>query len=157
MPSQTTPKRPRAGLGARLEARRGAVVATAGSYGAQNIGLFGSFARGDHADASKVDLPVDFEDGAGLFQVARLVAALEACGDSHVDVVNTGALRPWDDDVFEEAVSFNARLRDPDGVIVELTARFDEANAYGWGFRRLTEAGVIEPASGSNFYTLRTG
>ena len=33
----------------------------------------------------------------------------------------------------------------------------DEANTYGWGFRRLTEAGVIEPASGSNFYTLRSG
>jgi hypothetical protein len=31
----------------------------------------------------------------------------------------------------------------------------DEANAYGWGFRRLTEAGIIEPASGSGFYTLR--
>jgi hypothetical protein len=31
----------------------------------------------------------------------------------------------------------------------------DEANAYGWGFRRLTEAGVIEPASGSSSYTLR--
>lgn len=28
----------------------------------------------------------------------------------------------------------------------------DEANAYGWGFRRLTEAGVIEPASKSDFY-----
>ena len=33
----------------------------------------------------------------------------------------------------------------------------DEANAYGWGFRRLTEAGVIKPSSGSNFYTLRSG
>ena len=32
----------------------------------------------------------------------------------------------------------------------------DEANAYGWGFRRLTEAGIIEPASGSDFYTLRS-
>ena len=31
----------------------------------------------------------------------------------------------------------------------------DEANAYGWGFRRLTEAGIIEPASRSDFYTLR--
>lgn len=31
----------------------------------------------------------------------------------------------------------------------------DEANAYGWGFRRLTEAGIIEPASGSDFYTLQ--
>jgi hypothetical protein len=32
----------------------------------------------------------------------------------------------------------------------------DEANAYGWGFRRLTEAGIIEPASGSDFYALRS-
>lgn len=31
----------------------------------------------------------------------------------------------------------------------------DEANAYGWGFRRLTETGVIEPASGAASYTLR--
>ena len=31
----------------------------------------------------------------------------------------------------------------------------DEANAYGWGFRRLTEAGVIEPASGTVHYRLR--
>jgi hypothetical protein len=32
----------------------------------------------------------------------------------------------------------------------------DEANAYGWGFRRLTETEIIEPASGSDFYRLRT-
>ena len=32
----------------------------------------------------------------------------------------------------------------------------DEANAYGWGFRHLTEAGVIEPASGSTHYRLRS-
>jgi hypothetical protein len=32
----------------------------------------------------------------------------------------------------------------------------DEGNAYGWGFRRLTEAGIIEPASGSDLYTLRS-
>ena len=32
----------------------------------------------------------------------------------------------------------------------------DEANAYGWGFRRLTEAGVIEPANGTAYYRLRT-
>jgi hypothetical protein len=30
----------------------------------------------------------------------------------------------------------------------------DEANAYGCGFRRLTEAGVIEPASRTDFYAL---
>ena len=74
------------------------------SYGAHNIRLFGSFARGDHADASNVDVLADVDDGVGLCQVARLVAALEALLDSHVEVVNTGALRPWDDDVLEEAI-----------------------------------------------------
>jgi hypothetical protein len=31
----------------------------------------------------------------------------------------------------------------------------DEGNAYGWAFRRLTEAGVIHPASNSRHYELR--
>jgi hypothetical protein len=37
----------------------------------------------------------------------------------------------------------------------EGTLPVDEPNAYGWGFRRLTEGGVIEPASGSSSYRLR--
>jgi hypothetical protein len=37
----------------------------------------------------------------------------------------------------------------------EGTLPVDEANAYGGGFRRLTEVGVIEPASGSSSYRLR--
>jgi hypothetical protein len=32
----------------------------------------------------------------------------------------------------------------------------DEGNAYGWGFRKLTEKGVIEPTSRSDYYVLRT-
>lgn len=31
----------------------------------------------------------------------------------------------------------------------------DEANAYGWAFRRLTTQGVLEPSSGSSDYALR--
>jgi hypothetical protein len=37
----------------------------------------------------------------------------------------------------------------------EGTLPVDEANAYGWGFRRLTEVGASEPASGSSSYQLR--
>ncbi|GAB5468143.1 MAG: hypothetical protein Kilf2KO_11730 [Rhodospirillales bacterium] len=33
----------------------------------------------------------------------------------------------------------------------------DEANAYGWAFRRLMEQGVLEPSSGSAEYRLRRG
>ena len=92
------------GLRARLDARRSAVIATAGRYGAHNVGLFGSLARGDHTEASDIDLLVDFDDGVGLFQVARLVAEPEELLQSHVDVVSAGSLRPWDDDVPEEAI-----------------------------------------------------
>jgi predicted nucleotidyltransferase len=92
------------GLRARVETRRSAVIATADRYGAHNVRLFGSLARGDHTDASDVDLLVDFDDGVGLFAVARLVAELEQLLESHVDVVSSGSLRPWDDDVLEEAI-----------------------------------------------------
>jgi uncharacterized protein len=92
------------GLRARLDARRSAVIATAGRYGAHNVRLFGSLARGDHTETSDVDLLVDFEDGVGLFQIARLVAELEELLQSHVDVVSANSLRPWDDDVLEEAI-----------------------------------------------------
>lgn len=91
-------------LRARLHARRTAVIATANRYGAHNVRLFGSLARGDHTDASDIDLLVDFDDGVGLFTVARLVAELEQLLESHVDVVSSQSLRPWDDDVFEEAI-----------------------------------------------------
>lgn len=92
------------GLRARVEARRSAVIATADRYGAHNVRLFGSLARGDHTDTSDVDLLVDFDDGVGLFAVARLVAELEQLLESHVDVVSSGSLRPWDDDVLDEAI-----------------------------------------------------
>lgn len=99
MTSQVRPPRDPGGLRARLDARRSAVIATAGRYGAHNVRLAGSLARGDHTEASDIDLLVDFVNGVGLFKVARLVAELEELLESHVDVVSANSLRPWDDDV----------------------------------------------------------
>lgn len=104
MTSQATASRDPGGLRARIETRRSAILATAHRFGAHNVRLFGSLARGDHTEASDVDLLVDFDDGVGLFQVARLVAELEDLLQSHVDVVSANSFRPWDDDVLEEAV-----------------------------------------------------
>lgn len=104
MTSQVRASSDLGGLRARLDARRSAVIATAGRYGAHNVRLFGSLARGDHTEASDIDLLVDFEEGVGLFQVARLVAELKELLQSPVDVVSAGSLRPWDDDVLEEAI-----------------------------------------------------
>lgn len=92
------------GLRARVEARRSAVIATASRYGARNVRLFGSLARGDHTEASDVDLLVDFDDGVGLFAVGGLVAELEELLESHVDIVSSKSLRPSDDNVLKEAI-----------------------------------------------------
>lgn len=89
---------------ARLAARRGEVIVIADRYGAHNVRVFGSLARGDHTGASDIDLLVDPDDGVGLFQVARLVAQLEDSLQSHVDAASAKSLRPWDDDVLAEAV-----------------------------------------------------
>lgn len=104
MTSRTAAVQDPGGLRARLQARRTAVLASAGRHGARNVRLFGSLARGDHTESSDIDLLVDFDEGVGLFQVARLVAELEELLQSHVDVVSANALRPWDDDVLEEAI-----------------------------------------------------
>lgn len=104
MTSQVRASRDPGGLRARVDAKRRAVLATANSYGAHNVRLFGSLARGDHTEASDVDLLVDFEDGVGLFKIARLVAELEELLQSHVDVVSASSLRPWDEDVLAQAI-----------------------------------------------------
>jgi predicted nucleotidyltransferase len=104
MTSQVSASHDPGGLRARLEARRYDVVAIADCYGARNVRLFGSLARGDHTEASDIDLLVDLDDGVGLFQLGGLVMDLEELLQTHVDVVSTGALRPRDDDVLAEAV-----------------------------------------------------
>ena len=104
MTSQVSVSRDPGGLRARLEARRCDVIAIAGRYGAHNVRLFGSLARGDHTEASDIDLLVDLDDGVGLLQLGGLVMDLEELLQVHVDIVSAGALRPRDGDVLAEAV-----------------------------------------------------
>lgn len=92
------------GLRTRLEARRSDIIAISDRHGARNVRLFGSVARGDHTEASDIDLLVDLDDGVGLFQLGGLVVELEELLQTHVDIVSAGALRPWDGDVLAEAV-----------------------------------------------------
>lgn len=104
MPSDSWEGPDPGGLWARVEARRSAIIGTASRYGARNVRLFGSLARGDNTDASDVDLVVDFDDGVGLFAVGGLVAELEELLEAHVDVVSSRSLRASDDDVLKEAI-----------------------------------------------------
>lgn len=62
-------------------------------YKAKEIGLFGSFARGEQNANSDIDLLVEFEEGADLFDLVGLANYLEEELQQKVDVVPKRALR----------------------------------------------------------------
>ena len=62
-------------------------------YKAEIKGIFGSYARGDfHAD-SDLDLFVDFDEGANLFNLVGLQQFLEEKLECKVDLVSRRSLR----------------------------------------------------------------
>ena len=62
-------------------------------YMAEIKGIFGSYARGDfHAD-SDLDLLVDFDEGANLFDLVGLQQFLEEKLGCKVDIVSRRSLR----------------------------------------------------------------
>ncbi len=62
-------------------------------YKAREIGLFGSFVRGEQEANSDIDLLVEFEDNADLFDLIGLALYLEEIFQRQVDVVSRQALR----------------------------------------------------------------
>jgi len=62
-------------------------------YKVKEIGVFGSVIRGKQKEASDIDVLVDFEDGADLFDLTGLASFLEEKLDQKVDVVPKRVLR----------------------------------------------------------------
>lgn len=74
-------------------------------YKAREIGLFGSFVRGEQNANSDIDILADFEDGADLFDLIGLTLYLEETFQRPVDVVPKRALRAeLQDSVLREVV-----------------------------------------------------
>ena len=63
-------------------------------YKVREIGLFGSWARDEQHEKSDIDVLVDFEEGADLFDWMGLTLYLEEAFGCPVDVVPRKALRP---------------------------------------------------------------
>jgi predicted nucleotidyltransferase len=76
----------------RLRQYRDQIIAVAKRYGASDVRLFGSLARGDANEASDVDLVVRFEPGRSLFDQGGLLMDLRELLGVKVDVVSEGAL-----------------------------------------------------------------
>ena len=74
--------------------RRNAILASAEKYGARNVRVFGSLARGDSTESSDVDLLVDLEPGRSLMDLGGLLMELQSQLDCEVDVATERMLRP---------------------------------------------------------------
>jgi len=65
----------------------------AARYKVKEVGLFGSFVRGEQRSASDIDVLADFEEGADLFHLVGLALFLEEELGRGVDVIPKRALR----------------------------------------------------------------
>jgi predicted nucleotidyltransferase len=85
-------------LGQRVRAARLRLKAAAAAYGASNLAVFGSVARGEESVDSDIDLLADLPEDMGLFGLGRLQSDLAAILGSRVDLVPARDLKPgvWD-------------------------------------------------------------
>jgi predicted nucleotidyltransferase len=64
-------------------------------YYVAEIGLFGSFVRGEERKASDVDILVEFSRPVGMFKFLELEEYLERKIGKKVDLVSRKALKPY--------------------------------------------------------------
>ena len=74
--------------------KRHKVLRIAAQYGARNLRVFGSVARGDDRAHSNVDLLVDMYPDRSLLNIVGLGQDLEALLDRKVDVLTLASLHP---------------------------------------------------------------
>jgi hypothetical protein len=85
--------------------QRDAILEIARQYGASDIRIIGSVARGDTTDASDLDLIVRFESGRSLLDHGGLVMDLRELLGTKVDVIDEEGMRPrFRQHVMKEAI-----------------------------------------------------
>ena len=74
-------------------------------YKIKEIGIFGSYARGEQTEKSDVDILVDFYELPDVFDLLRLERSLRGTLKCKVDVVRKQAIRKeLRDRIFSEAI-----------------------------------------------------
>lgn len=76
-----------------LQTKREDILRTASKYGAYNVRIFGSVARGEADEQSDIDFLVDMEKGRSLLDLAGLSLDLEDLLGRDVDVITEKGLR----------------------------------------------------------------
>ncbi len=80
-------------LNDRIQGNRQAILGLAQKYGARNVRIFGSVARGDDREDSDIDVLVDLESGRSLLDLGGLLMDLRELLGCRVDVVTAKGLR----------------------------------------------------------------
>lgn len=76
-----------------LKDKREEILRIAKRYGAENVRVFGSVARGDFGPDSDLDLLVDLEPGRNLFDLGGFLYEIRELLGVSVDVVTEKGLR----------------------------------------------------------------
>ena len=72
------------------------------TYGVEEIGVFGSFARGDNDENSDIDIAIEINHDkavVGFFEFSRMQRFLEELLGRRVDLVTKRALKPYIRDI----------------------------------------------------------
>jgi predicted nucleotidyltransferase len=77
-----------------LKTQRLVILRLAAQYGARNVRVFGSVARGEADDRSDVDFLVEMEPGRSLFDMGGLLMDLRELLGRNVDVFTEHGLKP---------------------------------------------------------------
>ena len=75
-----------------LQANREAIMRIAATYGASNVRVFGSVARGEADSESDIDLLVDMDEDRSLLDLSRLLTNLQTLLGYKVDIVTEQGL-----------------------------------------------------------------
>ena len=76
-----------------IDHNREEIIEIASRYGAYNIRLFGSVARGDDTQLSDIDLLVDMEPGRSLLDLGALLMDLQDLLGCTVDILTEKGLK----------------------------------------------------------------
>ena len=82
------------GINELLGQKRVEILSLAAKYGASDIRIFGSVARGTADTDSDIDFLVDLEPGRSLFDLGGLLTDLQQLLGCNVDVITPAGLRP---------------------------------------------------------------
>lgn len=76
-----------------LSSKKNNILATAARYGAFNIRIFGSVARGDDDENSDIDFLVELEPGRSILDLGGLLIELQDLLGCPVDIVTENGLK----------------------------------------------------------------